>query len=169
MPIKNVYLHSSFLNGSKNSDLFKDLGSFDLSDPTSDDFKHLDVIVDFVDKVLKDEKLPGRNKKSYPPKEVYHYHVGPYSQSTFYNSKRLSEAFENHKGATSGPVIHYSLQGSEDLILLGYSPVFHEPFPRINDKNNILRSRIKLTYPTSDLFCARKRLLGDSDADDGEL
>lgn len=147
MPVDNVLIHKQFLIGKRNCDMFKDLLQFDFNDAI--DVGYFNAIMNFIDDVLEGKELQGRNKYNsghgYEVARAGHYHTGPYTNTL--QTMQANIRVDNPNGATSGSVIHYCWHGdSNDIVLVGFSPVKHTPFPQITDKNNPLRSRVKQSY-----------------------
>lgn len=154
MPVDKVHIHRSFLYGTHDSDIFKDLSTFD-PQYNPDDALAITRITDFVHAVLNGNVLIGRNKYNtgdgYEANKAAHYHAGPYTCTI--NAVPANIRQHNEDGATSGPAIHYCWKGTEnDIILLGYSPIKHQPFPKMRDKKNPLRARLKKTYQSNELI-----------------
>ena len=157
MPVSYVWLHESFYNGETTSDYFIDFSYL------SDD--QIGLIEDFSYAALRGSRLSGRNKRSwvdrngndvptaqsYKSSHMWHYHAGPHD-----NSKHDTENVrtENLGQQTSDSVIHYCWRGENEIVILAFSPK-HERygFPKVNDKQNVLRSRIRIggKYPSDKL------------------
>lgn len=139
-----VELSKQFKEGRLNTPFFKDIQEM------SDD--ELKLIFDFMKDVEQGKSLRGKNKPSwqddnlddiintqtYQQNNIWHYHCGPYPQSSKYNA--MSGLKLNLNGETSGAVIHYQKITDDHIIIIAFSPK-HEPFPREWESPNPLIER----------------------------
>lgn len=140
-----VDFHSLFLQGTCNSDSHVDYPHL-----TSDEQDRLD---DFIEGVLDQLQLDGRNKESFTDNDgtpieaeeyqlhgLWHYHAGPYLIAGTH--KTAPSLPTNLRGSGSQPVIHYVKDpGKDRIIVIGFSRA-HNPFPRSGDKRNPLSYRL---------------------------
>jgi hypothetical protein len=138
-----VTLHASFEYGNNNSKYFKDY-------PFLTEKEELSV-VRFMNKVVNNQPLTGKNKPSwlyddggeiqgsifYKDNEYWHYHSGP-----SYNQKQPIKAMTinlglNISGLVSPEIIHYKKISSTEVNIVGFSPE-HEPFPQQDKKDKNL-------------------------------
>lgn len=141
-----VSLSKQFEQGTLNSEFFQDL-------PYLNDTQ-LDLLLDFIEAVEKDELLVGKNKTSwqnnlgeeipnttfYRQHHFWHYHCGEY-QGSIPECYTVRLAW-NVKGLTSSAVLHYQKISEDEIFILAYSPR-HIPFPRENAVFNPLVIRVQ--------------------------
>lgn len=139
-----IELSKQFKEGRLNTPFFKDIQA--MSD------EELKLIFDFMQSVKQGQRLRGKNRPSWiddnlndiPNTEVYqqnniwHYHCGPYAESTIFNPMRDLKI--NLNGETSGPVIHYQKITDNHILIIAFSPN-HEPFPHAWDTPNPIIDR----------------------------
>lgn len=139
-----IQLSNKFKKGRLNTPFFKDI-------PYMND-DELALLFDFMRCVSDHILLRGKNKpswqddnlddipntKSYQQNNIWHYHCGPYAESTIFNPMRDLKI--NLNGETSGPVIHYQKITDNHILIIAFSPN-HEPFPRAWDTPNPIIDR----------------------------
>ena len=145
MPVDKIHFHIDFITGLTDTPYFKDFATFDVVGNSSDK-THFTRITRFATSVLRGETLLGKNVEntgSYNGYDTWHYHSGPWSDVSRASSAKIDQ--ENILGATSGTAIHYTWQGDlNEIVILGYSPEKHDkPFPKLNDRSNPLKNRVK--------------------------
>lgn len=145
MPVDKIHFHIDFVTGQTDTVYFKDFASFDVINNPADK-THFSRIRNFAISVLRGDALIGRNVENtgdYSGYDTWHYHSGPWNNVTSASSAKID--IENPLGATSGPAIHYTWQGDlNEIVILGYSPIKHDkPFPKLNRKENPLKTRVK--------------------------
>lgn len=141
-----VELSKQFKKGRLNTPFFKDI-------PCMND-DELNLLFYFMKCVSNGEPLRGKNKpswqdddlhdipntESYQQNNIWHYHCGPYAESTIFNPMRDLKI--NLNGETSGPVIHYQKITDNHILIIAFSPN-HEPFPRQWEQSNPLINRLE--------------------------
>lgn len=140
-----VDFHPLFLKGTCNSDSHVDYPRM-----TPEERDRLD---DFIDGVLEQQELDGRNKESFTDNDgtlieaeeyqlhgLWHYHAGPYRSVGTH--KTLPSLPTNLRGSGSKPVVHYIKDpGKDRIIVTGFSRA-HNPFPKSGDTRNPLSFRL---------------------------
>lgn len=141
-----VELSEEFKKGRLDTPFFKDIQAMD-----EDELK---ILFQFIQDISAGKSLRGKNKPSwlndnldtlpntefYEQHEIWHYHCGPYPESTRLN--QMSHLKFNLNGETSSAVIHYQKVSENHIFILAYSPQ-HEPFPKESDIPNPLLQRLK--------------------------
>lgn len=143
-----VQLSDAFKRGRLDTPLFKDIQTM-IEQQAEDE---LERIFQFMQDVANNIPLRGKNKPSwlddnlnsipntsfYEDNNIWHYHCGPYANST--NWSPMTELKLNLNGETSNAVIHYQKISDKHIFILAYSPQ-HIPFPRESDIPNPLLNR----------------------------
>lgn len=140
-----VDISSHFKNGTLYTPYFIDFPQLDQATKS--------LIADFVADVIEGKALEGINKpswvnqnndeletaKEYQDANCWHYHIGPYSM----RAKVLQTSLKlNLNGSSSKAVLHYQKLSEEHICILAYSPK-HIPFPRFEQSNNPIMSRLR--------------------------